>query len=346
MLPDFRVQNFRCFQDLELRGLGRVNLIVGPNGAGKSTLLEALSVYCDGGAPDTIWSLLKSRDELTTASTPLHIQIASLFHSRTPSRMTVGPCDAANEQVHLSVQQAVQAESGRGRLRLESEVGDQGELVWAYVVERAGRTRIFALTPAQMEKKRQGWAPDLSYVHTWPGEVSLDMLMRDWRQIAGFREEEHAIEAMRCLIPDLERIYVLQEPGQRPIVRIRRHSMEDPLPLRRFGDGALHLLELVTSLLEVEGGSLALLDEVDSRLHYSIHDDLWRVIFKVAKMRDLQVFATTHSYDCIRAFQRVAGADVETGAVIRLANRWGEVRGQVLNEADLEDVTRFGTEIR
>ena len=347
MLPSFRVQNFRCFKDLELRDLGRVNLIVGPNGAGRSTLLEALRIYCHVGDPQEIWALLKGRDELSTASTPLHLQAAALFHGgQAVGGAQLGPCDAPDQELRLSIQRAIQPE-GRGRLRLESEDAElEGDFVWAYVAEYAGRTRIIALAQAQMEKRRPTWEPKHFYLYTWPGEVNVEHLRTGWNEIAGFPEEDQAISAMRCLIPDLERIYVLQDVEQRSLVRIRRKAEVEPLPLRRFGDGALHLFELVTSLLTADAGALALLDEVDSRLHHSIHDDLWRVVFNVARARDLQVFATTHSMDCIRAFQRVSAADAETGAVIRLDNRWGDVRGQVLSEAELADVAQFGTEIR
>ena len=44
MYKSFRVKNFRCFKDLQINDLGRVNLIAGKNNTGKTALMEAM--YC------------------------------------------------------------------------------------------------------------------------------------------------------------------------------------------------------------------------------------------------------------------------------------------------------------
>ena len=42
MYEKFHVKNFRCFEDLQINDLGRVNLIAGKNNVGKTALLEAM----------------------------------------------------------------------------------------------------------------------------------------------------------------------------------------------------------------------------------------------------------------------------------------------------------------
>ena len=44
MYKSFRVKNFRCFKDLQINDLGRVNLIAGKNNTGKTALLEAMYI--------------------------------------------------------------------------------------------------------------------------------------------------------------------------------------------------------------------------------------------------------------------------------------------------------------
>lgn len=41
----FEVNNFRCFDELMLAGLERVNLIAGVNNVGKTAILEALFLF-------------------------------------------------------------------------------------------------------------------------------------------------------------------------------------------------------------------------------------------------------------------------------------------------------------
>ena len=50
MYRSFSIKNFRCFDELTVEGMGRINLIAGKNNVGKTALLEALWVH--GGAPN------------------------------------------------------------------------------------------------------------------------------------------------------------------------------------------------------------------------------------------------------------------------------------------------------
>lgn len=45
-LESIAIHKFRGIQDLELKGLGQINLLVGINNSGKTSVLEALSIYC------------------------------------------------------------------------------------------------------------------------------------------------------------------------------------------------------------------------------------------------------------------------------------------------------------
>lgn len=57
---------------------------------------------------------------------------------------------------------------------------------------------------------------------------------------------------------------------------------------------------MALALATTKGGVL-LIDEVDTGLHYSILGDVWLLIVEAAKRLNIQVFLTTHSYDCVRA---------------------------------------------
>ena len=53
MYKSFRVKNFRCFKDLQINDLGRVNLIAGKNNIGKTALLEAMYIHSGNREPRT-----------------------------------------------------------------------------------------------------------------------------------------------------------------------------------------------------------------------------------------------------------------------------------------------------
>lgn len=89
------------------------------------------------------------------------------------------------------------------------------------------------------------------------------------------------------------------------------------------------------------------MDEIENGLHYQIQPQLWRVIFETARQLNVQVFATSHSWDCIRAFQEVAREDEQSeGMLIRLETRKNKITVTLFDEQELEIATREQIEVR
>ena len=103
---------------------------------------------------------------------------------------------------------------------------------------------------------------------------------------------------------------------------------------------------IALALVNAKEGML-LIDEIDSGLHYSVQPDLWRMIFQVAARLNVQVFATTHSWDCVEAFQQAAMEDQqEEGLLIRLHEQDGEMISTLFDERKLGIATRDDIEVR
>jgi AAA15 family ATPase/GTPase len=80
---------------------------------------------------------------------------------------------------------------------------------------------------------------------------------------------------------------------------------EKAIPLSSFGEGTERTLWIGSAIVNSRDGML-LIDEIENGLHYCIQPKLWEIIFETAQKLNVQVFATTHSYDCLQAFQQVA----------------------------------------
>ena len=70
------------------------------------------------------------------------------------------------------------------------------------------------------------------------------------------------------------------------------------IPLQIMGDGILRLLDILLAINQAENG-FVLIDEVENGLHYSIQESIWRVISEASVKNNTQVFATTHSLECV-----------------------------------------------
>jgi ABC-type taurine transport system ATPase subunit len=86
--------------------------------------------------------------------------------------------------------------------------------------------------------------------------------------------------------------------GSRAGAVVALKGKQGRFPIGSMGEGMRRLLALATSLAVSKGGSL-FVDEIDTGLHYTVMADMWKLVVKAARDTGVQVFATTHSWDCI-----------------------------------------------
>lgn len=128
-----------------------------------------------------------------------------------------------------------------------------------------------------------------------------------WDETVQEGSEAAVIDAMQLLEPRLQSIHFLSSE------RSYRHSRSGVLlgfegekrrvPLGSQGDGMSRMLALSLSLSRTTGGYL-LVDEIDTGLHWTVMADMWRLVIETARRNNTQVFATTHSLDCLRGLDQ------------------------------------------
>ena len=75
--------------------------------------------------------------------------------------------------------------------------------------------------------------------------------------------------------------------------------------LSEFGDGVRHFLNIALVLLS-NSTTTVYLDEIENGIHHSLFDILWEIIITTSKKNNIQIFAATHSQECIESYARVA----------------------------------------
>lgn len=190
-----------------------------------------------------------------------------------------------------------------------------------------------------------------------PGLLSDEEIVRFWNAIALTDDEDRATQTLRLILgSDLERVAVIRtdvpdesskkpdvEYIQRVVVKIRGQAR--PVPLQSLGDGALHLAGTALALANSRDGFL-LIDEVENGIYHSVQPDFWRMVFKTAHANNVQVIATTHSFDCVRGFAQAAAECEEVeGALVRLERKEEEMRAVEYSERNLKAVTKQNVDI-
>jgi len=74
--------------------------------------------------------------------------------------------------------------------------------------------------------------------------------------------------------------------------------------------------------------------------------DVWRGIFRLSKLLNVQIFATSHSWDAIEAFQQAAAEHPNEGLLVRLSQKENSVIPTLFREDELAVATREHIEVR
>jgi ABC-type branched-subunit amino acid transport system ATPase component len=374
VLDSLEIKGFRAFDQLTVERLGRVNLIVGKNNVGKTALLEAVRMYA-------------RQDLLERITDAAHLRATEAAKETTEGGPVWGNLtDAELRTQYETFRHLFHGHPSARDLPVEFKIGPMGQsegvLCVGFAEKKSGK--VGAVGPhfriqiggerEASEKKRYYYlkqgangapsdsSPALFVPHDGLGEQEA---RRMWNDVFLEGKKEVVVEALRTVEPNVqdvdwvsapqmrlsfhgaEALADLSETGKRlPFVEVE--SQKRPLPLESMGEGMSRLLSIGIALANAEDG-LLLVDEIENGLHYSTQPDLWRLIFETAARLNVQVFAATHSMDCIRAFQHAADEHPNEGMLVSLRRKREakeEIVAVLADEADLETVVSTGIEVR
>lgn len=368
-LNSLEVNNFRAFRNLKIEKLGRVNLIVGRNNIGKTSLLEVLRLYAKRGAPEVVFDILNSRDEnkLPTSSDVSDLESQSLnlrylFYGRSELRrpgdlFQIGPLNTPPETMIFiaSWQKQVEDDQSIRFIPIAQEEYDLVEQPVLTVAIQMGKQKAVVRRAETYVGQRRRPSPLSADINEVP-VIYIPASGLDKAQIATWRDkalveghQKFILLALQLIEPKIIDIDFIGDPqgGQRERIPVARlQGQEKFIPLRSLGEGINRLFAIALGLTNAPNG-LLLIDEVENGLHYATQINLWRIIMQIARELNIQVFATTHSSDCIEAFN-VATKEMieEEGVLIRLGRKGDTIVSTLFDEDELQIANEQAIEVR
>ncbi|WP_162915412.1 AAA family ATPase [Paraflavitalea soli] len=378
MLDSLAIKNFRNLKDLTIPSLGKVNLITGKNNTGKSAILEAIAIYASRADMGVILQQLEDRGEYYNDGeskgdlTEILIRsFSSLFNNRfigfdSKDAILIGPIqfplleNRVFEDIPVSLrfrkyidESNADAQGNvifRGRIPVEEYSLGTFKSDAKIGLEIAVGFESFILP---LDKKvslynvsrNRIYEGNFQFVKT--GSLDREFNGRLFDKITLTEKERYVINALKFIEPFTDRIAFVEEVKGKRTAVIKLTGSVAILPLRSMGDGINRIFTIILAMVNAEGGYL-LIDEFENGLHYTVQEQLWSIIFKLAQELNIQVFATTHSEDCIAAFSRVLNTPNQTlqGKLIRLDNVNGTIQQVEYNAEELKIATDQNIETR
>jgi hypothetical protein len=166
------------------------------------------------------------------------------------------------------------------------------------------------------------------------------------------REEQLVTDALRTIEPDIERIATITtdvrrlEFGDRGGIVVKCRGSDQRIPIGSMGDGLWRILGLALALVSAENGIL-LVDEIDTGLHFTVLERMWKLVDETSRRLGVQVFATTHSRDAYESLAAIARLAVSNGSEVTI-QRIDRFKGEsvAFSEQEIVVAAERGTEVR
>ncbi len=309
MYKKIKIENFRGMANLELNDPQQFNLFVGKNNCGKTSLLESIFLLTGPTNVDLpvrinffrgyhlsgeySWELLFNKME-THSPIRLYGDIPQLKEERW---LTIKPLkeesfSKVDPHVPLFSIEDSQVSRANRTNGLSMELKIQGS--------EKKKPQTF-LSEIRVTGENTGKNSPKSFPSSFPGifltprTINPDEARR-FNEVQIRKQEKSILKILQKVEPQLADLSIGAD-------NILYCDMGFPkrLPLNVAGEGLKNLLSTILAIYNASGG-VVLIDEIENGFHYLTQEILWEAIFEAAITFDVQVFATTHSYENVQAY--------------------------------------------
>ncbi len=286
------VENFKGIREMKLEGLGMVNVFVGGNNVGKTSVLQAIAM-AHSSFPNMNLLDGKGRKDIRYTEQEVNIHIFGdtcnlnfeyLVYRKTKDSVDLSVTLATNNSecgIRLS-----EPDYYLEGLELKSfkHYDSKTKMVVVHVLEQ-NKSEPSSLSSKKHQIK--------NYISTRLDDY-YSFASDNFSKNIDNKSEEDVLVHLRQIEDKLEDITLSQTGFMCFSGKGKR------IPLFNMGDGFIKFMG-IACLLPERKNDLLLIDEIENGFHYSVQEDMWRMILTAAKDDGTQFFFTTHSYEVLES---------------------------------------------
>lgn len=354
MLQSMKIQNYRGFHCLEMDDLGAVNIVVGKNNSGKTSLLEAVYILAGGGdalfaVNPTILRLPHSniQEQAIQALEPYFEQLFHDHNMEKPIEIETYFAGRENARLKISLEERPDPNipwvvDGPMTKSIFHKHCIKAELFRRNILHPVAPTSLWFKDGQLQRHPPEGvpalfsWSFNLNRGIKENPDYAQKLADLKWR-----KEEDAVLNALKIIEPQLKSVSDNSFAGL-PVIA-GDIGLSKLVPLSVMGDGMNQIARLIIMLVAAQGG-VALIDEVENGIHHSVQSDVWAAIDEAARQSDTQVFATTHSRECVKAAHKAITGD--RLRLHRLQKKGDEIRCVTYSPEEIQSLFDFNFEVR
>jgi len=293
MFNNITINNFRGIKTLTIEDFGRVNLLVGENNIGKTTVLEAIYIATNINNPSLILQ--------TNAIRGLHLHDKNTFYNNILSLPIEISTSYEGNELSTTIKPIFATILST---EPKEEITDTYVAGFSFQVQYGEKKDIFLTSLEPNERKITAPIVDAaiqipiisgSYINL-SQYIRNDDFIEKFQKAAKLGNLGFIINALQIIEPTITRIAIIDNNINCMLGNIERY-----IPLNIMGDGIANFVCTIFVYLSCCTNGIVCLDTIGMNLHYSVMVNIWKAILHTAKANNIQVFATTHSHECIEA---------------------------------------------
>jgi AAA15 family ATPase/GTPase len=309
----FKVENFKRFESFEMENIGKFNLIVGDNNVGKTTVLEALLL--DGKTNRILRNLsvaLEERDLIYDNIDQAPSKIFNNYLNKKGANKTIKSIfryirETDNKELYTA-SYSIKNKKDIGVLTddLKNKIllnANMSELIEVIVDSDAGYNVINTLEfPSTKDNFK--YVPLISikggYIEDMADHYDSYILKSN--------------NLKRQLLADIQKfapsIWDIELTDDVSCMIARHKDYDVPLPITQLGEGVVKFIKILIGIIIQRNKSL-MIDEIDAGIYHGRFKQFWKTILLSAQTNNVQLYATTHSQECLKFIKEVLEEDDE-----------------------------------
>jgi AAA15 family ATPase/GTPase len=318
MITSFDIENFRCFKQASLNDLRKINIIVGDNASGKTAFGEAIAMAAAAhpglGARIRLARSRSLPEQINWDRNQFESFYDDLFYN----------FDISSKIVF----QFNDVENGHHKVEIyydKSQSMAMGLLTSGFVAPLIfSRTDSFGnINTIKLEIDGKGGLKSEGNLEALPSFYALSAtqlyhtidIVNYFGEIKKSGEGENVIKAFQKEFPLIEDIEILPDMGISSLYAKLR-GVKKPRPLTIVSAGAAKYLNILLSIAFVKEG-IVMVDEIENGIYWKKMPKIWQTLRNFCNYNNVQLFAATHSNECIQALLPIMNENVEDFSLIR-----------------------------
>ncbi len=299
-IKDLEIRNFKCFKQLSIANIGQVNLIGGKNNVGKTAFLEAVEIFVSS---NEIYDLVKSITNMLIKRQNKTDSLELDFINDIKQDTEILSCDKSlkikfsNEFLTVSIN--------------KNKKCNEAYIPIYVFIKKPIPTMLMHDTQGFLIGTQQFPIENITYItSSKANEEDIAIL---YGKLIDLGRDDFLNNSLSIFDKNIVAIKFIPTKNNVTLLKLKLKNQDSLILLSSLGEGINRYIAILCAIWASKDGIL-LIDEIENGIHYTNYKKLWQIIFKASVEANCQIFITSHSKECITAFNDVQFEDKQCNA--------------------------------